>query len=123
MTDVIAEHMHEGASVQHTTISWEEAQTPWEEFWDEDEGRTVYYNTKTRERTLKTSCATLETERMAWQEAHNTAVEEAKAAAEEMAEVRQMAEMQDKWLMSKRRPGMLWGALKSRKSSGPIYCY
>lgn len=104
-----------GRKSQHTTISWEEAQTPWEEFWDEDEGRTVYYNTKTRERTFEKPAALLwGKEKMAWQEEHNTAVEEAKAAAEEIAEMqRQMAEMQDKMAgMQKRRPGMIWGALK-----------
>jgi hypothetical protein len=75
----------------------------------------VYYNTKTRERTFEKPAALLwGKERMAWQEAHNTAVDDAREAAEEMAEMqRQMAEMQDKMAgMSKRRPGMIWGVLK-----------
>jgi hypothetical protein len=104
-----------GRKAQHTTITWEEAQTPWEEFFDEDEGRTVYYNSKTRERTFVKPAALLwGKEKMAWQEEHNEGVERAKEAAEQMAEMqRQMAEMQDKMAgMQKKRPGMIWGMLK-----------
>ena len=104
-----------GRKAQHTTITWEEAQTPWEEFFDEDEGRTVYYNSKTRERTFVKPAALLwGKEKMAWQEDHNDAVSEAKEAAEQMAEMqRQMSEMQDKMAgMSKKKPGMVWGMLK-----------
>ena len=104
-----------GRKSQHTTITWEEAQTPWEEFFDEDEGRTVYYNAKTRERTFEKPAALLwGKEKMAWQEEHNDAVGEAKEAAAEMADMqRQMAEMQDKMAgMSKKKPSMVWGMLK-----------
>ena len=104
-----------GRKAQHTTITWEEAQTPWEEFFDEDEGRTVYYNAKTRERTFEKPAALLwGKEKMAWQEEHNEGVENAKAAADEMAEMqRQMAAMQDQMAtMSKKKPSMVWGLLK-----------
>ena len=104
-----------GRKSQHTTITWEEAQTPWEEFWDPDEGRMVYFNSKTRERTFEKPAALLwGKEKMAWQEQHNDAVGEAKEAQDAMREMqRQMAEMQDKMAgMQKRRPGMVWGMLK-----------
>ena len=104
-----------GRKAQHTTVTWEEAQTPWEEFFDEDEGRTVYYNTKTRERTFVKPAALLwGKEKMAWQEEHNEGVEAAKEAAEQMADMqRQMSQMQDQMAtMSKKKPGFIWGALK-----------
>ncbi len=104
-----------GRRSQHTTITWEEAQSPWEEFWDADEGRTVYYNTKTRERTFEKPVALMwGKEKMAWQEQADTSKQEMEEAMVQMEQMRrQMAEMQDKMAgMSKKKPSRIWKAFK-----------
>eukprot|EP00949_MAST-11_sp_MAST-11-sp1_P003793 g3793.t1 len=58
-----------GKKALHTWRTWEEAQTPWEEFFDEDQQRPIYYNTLTKERTYDKPPALLwGTERMAFLE-------------------------------------------------------
>ena len=108
-------HM-KGRKKQHTFTTWEDAQTPWEEFWDEDEKRHIYYNTKTRERRYDKPAALLwGTEKMAWQEKDTTKDDMIKGKEDELAELRkQMAMMEDKMAtMSHRKPSVLGKALFS----------
>ena len=105
-----------GRKRQHTFTTWEDSQTPWEEFWDEDEKRYIYYNTKTKERRYDKPAALLwGTEKMAWQEKDSTKDDMLKDKDDELAELRkQMAMMEDKMAtMSVKKPSVLGKALFS----------
>ncbi len=105
-----------GRKAVHTFTTWEDFQTPWEEFWDEDEQRHIYYNTKTKERRFDKPAALLwGTEKMAWQEQNDNKDGLLEEKDSELAQLRKkMAMMEDQMAtMSVKKPSMLGKALFS----------
>ena len=105
-----------GRKAVHTSTTWEDFKTPWEEFWDEDQQRHIYYNTVTKERKYDKPAALLwGTEKMAWQE-QDTSKDEALAEKDdELAQLKkQMAMMEDQMAnMSVKKKSLLGSALLS----------